>query len=73
MAKLIEQRAWVCGTGGTYGAVMVTVLAALMVADALCPLSSVTVQVMLTGPVGAPTEEKIAVFPLPWIEPAEAV
>ena len=36
------------------------------------PLSSVTVQVMPTAPVGAPTEEKVAVFPLPLIEPAEA-
>jgi hypothetical protein len=35
-------------------------------------LSSFTVQVIPTEPVGAPTEEKFAVAPLPLIEPAVA-
>ena len=69
VVKLIEHSAWVCGAGGTTGATMVTLVLAL----AVWPLSSDTLQVMPTAPVGAPAEENSAVVPLPVTEPAEAV
>ena len=37
-----------------------------------CPLSSDTLHVTDTAPVGAPLEENSAVVPLPETEPAEA-
>ena len=39
---------------------------------AVCPLSSVTLQVMLVAPVGAPVEVKVAVVPVPLMVPADA-
>ena len=39
---------------------------------AVCPLSSETLQVIPTVPVGAPAEEYSAVVPLPVTVPAEA-
>ena len=42
------------------------------VALAVCPLSSVTVQVTVVVPVGAPAEENVAELPVPLTEPAEA-
>jgi hypothetical protein len=47
---------------------MVTEVSAL----AKCPLSSLTLQAIDTGPVGAPVELNVAVVLLPLIEPAEA-
>jgi hypothetical protein len=44
----------------------------LVFAVAVCPLSSATLQVIPTAPVGAPAEENVAVVPLPLTEPAEA-
>ena len=38
-------------------------------AVAVCPLSSVTVQVIAAGPVGAPAELKVAEAPLPLTVP----
>ena len=67
-SKAIEQRAWVCKTGATSGPVRVT----LVLAVAIWPLSSDTLQVIPTGPVGAPVEEKTAEGPLPLMAPAAA-
>ena len=68
--KLIEQSADECGAGGgAGGAEMVTVVFAV----AVWPLSSATLQVIPTSPVGAPAEANSAVVPLPVTEPAEAV
>jgi hypothetical protein len=39
----------------------------------VCPLSSETLHVIPTVPVGAPAEEYSAVVPVPVIVPAEAV
>jgi hypothetical protein len=44
----------------------------LVLAVAVCPLSSDTLHVIATGPAGAPAELKTAVEPLPLIVP-EAV
>jgi hypothetical protein len=44
----------------------------LVLALAVWFLSSATLQVIPTGPVGAPVEEKVAVVPLPLIVPAAA-
>jgi hypothetical protein len=43
-----------------------------VLAVAVCPLSSLTVQVMPTAPVGAPVEEYVALEPVPLTEPAVA-
>src|SRR5580698_7685225 len=67
--KLIEQSACACGCGGGGGASIVTVVLAL----AVWPLSSDTLHVTSTAPVGAPAEENSAVVPLPETDPAEAV
>ena len=58
----------VFGAGGTYGAVIVK----LVVELCECPLSSETLHVMPTAPVGAPAEEYSAVVPLPVTVPAVA-
>ena len=68
LAKVIEQSDEMVGTGGAGGASIVTGAVAL----AVCPLSSVTVQVTVAVPVGAPAEEKVAELPVPLTEPAEA-
>ncbi len=52
VAKVIEQSACVFGAGGTTGATIVT----LVVALAVWPLSSDTLHVIPTAPVGAPAE-----------------
>jgi hypothetical protein len=44
----------------------------LVLAFAVWPLSSATLQAIPTFPVGAPVEEKVAVAPLPLMEPAAA-
>jgi hypothetical protein len=44
----------------------------LAFAVAVWPLSSDTLQVICTGPLGAPVDEYVAVVPLPLIVPAEA-
>jgi hypothetical protein len=44
----------------------------LVLHEAVCPLSSVTVPVICTGPVEAPVEEYVAVLPLPLMVPLEA-
>ena len=67
VAKLMEHSACVCGGGGV-GATMVR----LVLAVAVWPLSSETLHVMPTAPVGAPAEEYSAVVPLPVIVPAVA-
>jgi hypothetical protein len=54
--------------GGALGAMIVTKASAL----AVCPSSSVTKQVTITRPGGAPSEEKTAEAPLPRTEPADA-
>ena len=41
-------------------------------AVAVCPLSSDTLQVMPTAPVGAPVELKVAEVPVPLMEPEAA-
>jgi hypothetical protein len=47
---------------------MVTVVSLL----AVCPLSSVTLQLIATGPAGAPVEVKAAVVEVPSTVPAAA-
>ena len=44
----------------------------LVLADAVWPLSSETLQVIPTAPVGAPAEEYSAVVPVPVTVPAVA-
>ena len=44
----------------------------LVLAMAVWPLSSDTLQVIGVTPVGAPVEEKDALLPVPLIDPAEA-
>src|SRR5580658_1422987 len=68
VAKLIEHSACVFGAGGTYGAVIVK----LVDEFTECPLSSDTLHVIPTAPVGAPAEEYSAVVPLPVTVPAVA-
>src|SRR5215469_3785518 len=65
LANETVHRACACGTGGGGGATISTDVFAV----AVCPLSSVTVQVIVTVPVGAPVEENAAVVPLPLTEP----
>jgi hypothetical protein len=45
----------------------------LVLAVAIWPLSSDTLQVMPVAPVGAPVEVKVAVVPVPLMAPAAAV
>ena len=66
--KLMEHSACVFGAGGTYGAVIVKLVDEL----AEWPLSSDTLHVIPTAPVGAPAEEYSAVVPLPVTVPAVA-
>src|ERR1035437_9011202 len=68
LLKPSEQSALTCGTGGGGGNRMVTEVLAV----AVCVLSSVTLQVIPTGPVGAPTELNSAMVPLPPMVPAAA-
>ena len=56
------------GGGGGGGAWILT----LVLHVAVCPLSSVTVPVICTGPLEAPVEEYVAVDPLPLMVPPEA-
>src|ERR1700760_4295382 len=67
-SKLIEQRLLVSGftTGG--GALTVTVV----VAEAVCALSSTTLQVTVIVPGATPVVVRVAVDVLPLIEPAVA-
>src|SRR6202453_4743748 len=65
-SKLIEQRALVVGAGGGGGAFTVTVV----LADAVCPLSSTTLQVTVIVPGAAPVVLSVAVEVLPDTEPA---
>jgi hypothetical protein len=44
----------------------------LVLAVAVWPLSSETLHVIPTAPVGAPAEENVAVVPVPLTEPADA-
>jgi hypothetical protein len=44
----------------------------VVVAEAVCPLSSWTVPVTVMVPDGAPVVDSVAVFPVPLIDPAEA-
>ena len=64
----MEQSACVCGCGGGGGASIFSDV----FDDALWPLSSATLQVIETGPVGAPVDEYEAELPLPLMVPAEA-
>ena len=68
--KLIEHSACVFGAGGD---IAEPVIVTLVFALAVWPLSSDTLQVIPTAPVGAPAEEYSAVVPLPVTVPAEAV
>src|SRR6476646_7546203 len=53
------------GGGGGGGASIVT----LVFADAVCPLSSATLQVICTGPGDAPVDANVPVVPLPLTVP----
>ena len=68
-SKLTEQRLLVVGAGGGGGALTVTVV----VADAVWPLSSTTLQVTVMVPGAAPAVVSVAVEVLPLIEPAVAL
>jgi len=45
----------------------------LQLASEVCPLSSATVHLMVTGPVGAPAALKVAVLPFMATVPVEEV
>jgi hypothetical protein len=57
------------GSGGGGGAITLT----LVLADTLCPLSSVAPQVTVIGPGAAPTVESKAEGVVPLIDPAVAL
>ena len=66
---MIEQRLLVEGAGGGAGALTVTVV----VCDAVCPLSSTTLQVTVIVPGAAPAVLNVAVDVLPVTDPAVAL
>src|ERR1700712_5706627 len=70
LSKVMEQSDFDEATGGGGGG---ATIATVVEAVALRPLSSITLQVMETVPGAAPAVDRVAVVPLPAIEPEVAL